>query len=92
MVLRRQWIGLAVLGDCGLNHGNALVHDGVVALNQLSQRCTDGAAVGAAHLTQALLDHGVHIAMAGAQLVDDAAALVLQVQSGSHIAGLHQLV
>ena len=75
----------------GADHGDALVHDGHIGLNQLSQRSPDGAAVDTAHLAQNLLDDGVHIAVGGAHLVDDAAAFILDLQSGGQIALLHQI-
>ena len=62
----------------GADHGYALLGDFLVALLEAQQGFPDAADVGAAGLTEDLLDHGIHIALAGAHLVDDLAGILLQ--------------
>lgn len=55
-----HWKLQELLVGC-LDHGNALVHLGLVLGNQVVQRSTDTAAVGGAHLPQDGLDDGSNV-------------------------------
>ena len=76
----------------GADHGYALLGDFLVALLGAQQGFPDAADVGAAGLTENLLDHGIHIALAGAELIDDMAAGVLNFPALSDLALLVQPV
>jgi len=65
-----------------------LNNDGLIAGLQRQQRRPDAADIRPALKAEDLLDDGVHVALGGAHLVDDAAALVLDLPALFHLPGL----
>ena len=76
----------AELRDCLVDIRSARCGDGLVARLEWVERRADAADVRRAAETEDLLDHGVHVALPGAHLVNDVAAGVLNVARGENVA------
>ena len=70
----------------GVDIRGARSGDGLVARLERVERRADAADIRRAAKTEDLLDHGVHVALPGAHLVNDVAAGVLNVARGENAA------